>query len=372
MNRWREWYFRLSPVVVSLLAIVLAVLVGSVVILFLGKNPLTTYWALLRGMFGSGDRVAASIGRSTPYVGGALALAVAFRAGLFNIGAQGQLLIGALFATVVGTASWMADVPGPIAVTLVILAGAVGGALYGGLPGLLKATTGAHEVITTIMLNSIAALTVGWLVSSLDPVVLRDTSVTATQSKPLAAGARLPTIVDSEPPLHWGVFVAILMCVLTWFVLERTTLGFEITTLGASASAARYSGIKVGSTVVIAMAMSGAFAGVAGAAEVSGRDGFFSPGVFNNVGFDAIAIALLARANPFAILPASLLWGSMLAGSGLMQQEADVGIDVVRIVLALVLLFVAADAIVRWVFRLPDAGDDTTTARLSSGWGSAA
>ena len=362
----------LQSVLVPVYAILLALVVAGVVIVLVGSNPFEAYWALLRGMFGSADRINASLGRSTPFIGAALAVAFAFRAGLFNIGAEGQLLVGATTAAWVGTFSFLADVPGPIAIPLVIAAGAVGGGLYGGIPGFLKAKTGAHEVIVTIMLNNIAILIVRWLVNSQDPVILRDTTSSVPRTAPLPESARLPEIVSTSPPLHLGFFIAIALCALVWFILRRTTFGFVVRTVGTNANAAKYAGMGVNRTLIAVMALSGAFAGVAGAGEITGTSGFLSPGTFAGIGFDAIAIALLARANPYGIILTALLWGSMLSGAGLMQQESGLSIDAVRIVQALVLLFVAADVIVRTIFRVRrESATALETTQITSGWGSA-
>jgi simple sugar transport system permease protein len=365
---------RLQPVYVPLLAVLVAAALAALLILAVGTNPLTADWALLRGMYGNGDRVAASLARSTPFIGGALAVAFAFRAGLFNIGVEGQILVGATVAAWVGTFSWLAGVPGPLLVPIVVLAGAVGGGLWSGIAGVLKARTGAHEVITTIMLNSVAVLGVRWLVSSSDPVVLRDTAASAPQTVPIAHGARLPALVHSVPTLHLGILVMVACCVGVWFLLAKTTFGFQVKTVGTNPNAARYAGMDVNRTIIFVMLLSGALAGLAGAGDIAGTSGFLSPGVFVSIGFDSIAIALLARANPFVIILTATLWGSMLSGGGLMQQETGLSIDAVRIFQALVLLLVAADAIVRWVFRIRRAGPvsalDTTS--LSTGWGEAA
>ena len=345
-------YFELQPILVPICAILLAFAVGSVVILLVGENPLTAYWALLRGMAGSWDRVAASLGRSTPFIGAALAVAFAFRAGLFNIGVEGQLLVGATFAAWLGTWGIVDDMPGPVAVAFVLAAGTLGGALYGLIPGVLKVRTGAHEVITTIMLNNIAVLVIRWMVNSQDPLILRDVTASVPRTASLPKVARLPEFVASSPPLHFSLIIMLGLCVFVWFVLQRTARGFEIRMVGANPHAAQYAGVGVSVVIVLVMTMSGAFAGLAGAGEIAGTSGFLSPGVFVAVGFDSIAIALLARANPFAIIPAAILWGSMLAGAPLMQQETGLSIDIVRIVQALVLLFVAADVIVRTAFRI--------------------
>jgi len=366
-------YFSLQPILVPICAILLAVLVGGVIILLVGENPFTAYWALLRGMFGSGDRVAASLGRSTPFIGAALAVAFAFRAGLFNIGVEGQLLVGATVAAWVGTWDTVHDLPGLVAILAVLVAGAVGGGLYGLIPGLLKVRTGAHEVITTIMLNNIALLLIRWIVNSTDPVILRDEGASVARSATIAEGARLPRLVDSQPPLHVGFLIMLGLCVFVWFVLQRTTNGFEIRMVGANPHAAHYAGVGVSLVIVSVMATAGGFAGLAGAGEISGTSHFLSPGVFLAIGFDSIAIALLARANPFAVVPAAVLWGSMLAGAPLMQQETGLSIDIVRIVQALVLLFVAADVIVRTVFRIRskvEGGFEEPT--LGTQWGGVA
>jgi ABC-type uncharacterized transport system permease subunit len=363
--------FHAQSVLVPLYSIFLALLVAAGVILLVGGNPLEAYWALLRGMFGSADRISASLGRSTPFIGAALAVAFAFRAGLFNIGAEGQLLVGATTAAWVGTWSFLADVPGPVAIPLIILAGALGGALYGFIPGFLKARTGAHEVIVTIMLNNIALLIVRWLVTSQDPVILRDMSASVPHTAPLPDAARLPEVISTDPPLHLGFFIAVGLCVAVWFILRRTNFGFVVKTVGANSHAAKYAGMSVNGTIIAVMALSGSFAGMAGAGEITGTSGFLSPGVFLGIGFDAIAIALLARANPFGIILTSVLWGSMLSGASLMQQESGLSIDAVRIVQALLLLFVAAEVIVRTIFRVHRAGGTTLeTTQLTSGWGS--
>jgi simple sugar transport system permease protein len=368
-HRFLSAYFAAAPVLVPVYAIVLAVVVGGLVIVAIGDNPFAAYWALLRGMFGTFDRTAASLGRSTPFIGAALAVAFAFRAGLFNIGAEGQLLVGATVAAWIGTWSLVADLPGVLAIAVVLVAGAVGGGVFGSVPGWLKARTGAHEVITTIMLNNIAIIGVRWMVASQDPIVMRDMTASVPRTRTLPNGARLPVFVDSEPPLHLSFAIMAALAAFVWFVLQRTTTGFEIRAVGQNPSAAQYAGMRVGATIVLVMTLAGAFAGVAGAGEVSGTSGFLSPGVFAAVGFDSIAIALLARANPFAVIPAALLWGSMLSGAALMQQETGISIDIVRIVQALVLLFVAADVIVRWLFGLRRAATANAQPEIASGWG---
>ena len=226
MSETRRWFSdvgSLQPVLVPLYAILLSFVVGGILIALIGVNPFQAYWALIRGMFGDGDRVAASIARSVPFIGSALALAFAFRAGLFNIGVEGQLLIAGVVAAWVGTWAFMSDTSGIIAIPIILLAGAVGGFVWGGIPGVLRARTGAHEVITTIMLNSIALFFVRWIVNSRDPVILRDLDASVPRTKPISDTAILPEIVDSQPTLHLGLFVMIAVCIGVAVVLNRTT-----------------------------------------------------------------------------------------------------------------------------------------------------
>lgn len=366
-----EAYFRLAPLTVPVYAILLASLVGSLFILGAGGNPLVAYTALLEGALGSPDRIAATVARATPFMICALAVALGFKAGLFNIGAEGQLLLGALTAAWVGTWSWLAATPALVAAPLVLVSGVVGGLVWGGIAGVLKARTGAHEVITTIMLNAIAAGLVSFLITSRDPALLIDANASTPHTQKVADSVRLPILVGGSS-LHLGIVLALTLCLAVWFVLQRTTPGFEIRTVGVNPNAARYAGMRVNRTIVLVMMASGALAGVAGAAEViGGSSGYLTPGAFTNIGFDSIAIALLARGNPLAVVPAALLWGALLSGAPLMQVQADLSVNLVRIVQALIILFIAADAIVRLLFRIRaprEAGIDEP-ARFARGWG---
>jgi simple sugar transport system permease protein len=368
-----ETYFRLAPVTVPIYAVLTAVVVGSLVMLAAGFNPVRAYVALFDGALGSPRAVAVTLGRSTPYIIASLAVALGFKAGLFNIGAEGQLLLGALAAGWIGTLSWAAGVPPVLMVPVMLVAGVAGGLLWGGIPGFLKARTGAHEVIVTIMLNAVARRLAEWLITSRNPVLLLDTGASVPHSLPIAESARLPRLV-SGTSLHLGFLFALLLCVGVWFLLQRTTRGFEIRTVGANPNAAHYAGMSVGRTIILVMAAAGALAGVAGAGEVMGGTSapyYLTPGILVGIGFDSIAIALLARANPFAIIPASVLWAALIVGAGPMQVQAGVSSDVIRIVQALIILFIAADAIVRFLFRIRKprehvAGESETFAK---GWG---
>ena len=295
-------------------------------IALIGVNPFEAYWALLRGMFGTPERIAGSIARSVPFIGSALPLAFAFRAGLFNIGAEGQLLIGGLTAAWVGTWAFMADLPGILAIPIIILAGFVGGAFWGDP----RRPAGTHRRPRGDQHDHAQQhrpVRTRWLINSTDPLILRDTDASVPRTKPISETARLPELFDSEPALHIGLLIMVALCVVIWYVLRRTTFGLETITVGTNPHAARYAGINVNRIIVLAMVLSGGFAGLAAASEVAGTNGFFQPGTFAFIGFDGIAIALLARTNPLAIIPrapvgcAPLRCPADAAGSGRVDRR---------------------------------------------------
>lgn len=344
---------------VPLAAVVLAMLIGAVILWISGANPLEAYAALIKGSFGSMTAFGRTLEKATPLVFSGLAVAFAFKAGLFNIGAQGQLLLGALTAAVVGFA--VTGLPPILHVLLALVAGAVAGALYGAIPGVLKVYTGAHEVITTIMLNYIAINITDYLADG----PLKDTS-------PGNVVARTPLIADSAKipfigEIPMGFFIALLAAVFCWWFLTKTTIGFEIRTVGLNPNAARYAGIRVAFTVVLAMVISGALAGMGGAIETQGVVYRYQPGFNIGLGFDGITVALLGRTSPFGVIPAAILVGAMKAGASQMQFTAGVAKEITDVIQALILFFVAADMIVRWIFRIREAEGEKVS--LSTGWG---
>lgn len=344
---------------VPLVAVLLALLIGAIILLVSGANPIEAYSALWTGAFGSPQAIQRTLEKSTPLIFSGLAVAFAFKAGLFNIGAQGQLLLGAITAAWVGFS--IEGLPAIIHVPLALLAGGVAGALYGAIPGALKAYTGAHEVITTIMLNYVAINLTDFLADG--PWKDPSPSNIVARTARILPSAEIPTI--SYVPL--GFVMAVIVAVIVWWVLYRTTLGYEIRTVGLSSSAARYAGINASRIIVLAMAISGLLAGLGGAVETQGIVGRFQPGFNVGLGFDGITVALLGRTSPFGVIPAAIILGAMRAGSSQMQFSAGVANEITDVITALILFFVAADAIVKFLLRQKGTADDQV--QLSTGWG---
>lgn len=354
--------------VVTAIAVLLGLLVGAILILISGlirpdgtldlALPVNAYKALLDGALlcekgfqensfacepggildlrGIGNVLNAA----TPLILTGLAVAFGFRAGLFNIGANGQFLLGAFTAAAAGAA--LAGVPFPLAPVLALLAGAIGGAFWAFIPGVLKATRGAHEVVTTIMLNSVAYLFLNWLASDW----FKDPNATFPRTRDIAAEAQLPVILEGTR-LHGGFIIAVLVALGVWFLLFKTTLGLDIRTVGVNPSAARYAGIRPAVITVLTMSLAGAFAGIGGAIEILGITKNYPAEYITTLGFDGIAVALLGRAHPIGVVGAALLFGVLRAGAGSMQRQTEIPVDIISIVQGVILLFVAADVVIR-------------------------
>lgn len=351
---------------VPLLAVFTALIIGALIILWVGGDPILAYKGLFQGAFGNLRALSETTVWASPYIFAGLAVAIGFKGGLFNIGGEGQLAFGAVAAAWAGYALpgiFNTDIPAPLHLTLTIGLGVMAGAIWGAIPGLLKAKTGAHEVINTIMMNYIALNLTSFLLNG----PMKDTS-------PLNVVARTPKIAESAQIMpifegfrfHWGFILALAMAFFIWWLLWKTKLGFEIRTTGLNPDAAKYAGIDVAKTIVITMGLSGALAGLAGVIEVTALNHRHELGFSSGYGFDAIAIALLGKNHPVGVVLAALLFGAMRNGATRMQFLTQIPVDIISIIQSLILLFVSADAIVRFIYRIRTPQDRVVYTR---GWG---
>jgi simple sugar transport system permease protein len=379
-NKVGERLNRVSSIKLTLLAVLSALIVGAFIIIVSDVDNLkngdilgaistvgSAYWALVVGSFGSLRAISNTINSSTPLILCGVSVAIAFKAGLFNIGATGQMLAGGMTALWVGFAM---DGPGIVQVPLAIIAGALGGAIFGSIPGVLKARTGAHEVITTIMLNNMAAFFILWLLKT---NLFQREDRTDPISKLVSTEGRLPRLfgfMDGRSDLvaHIGFIVAIAAVVVYWWFLKKTTTGFEFRAYGLNADAATYAGMHVKRLTVLSMMFAGGFAGLAGAAEVLGTYGYASANFAGNIGFDAIAIALLGQSSPMGTLFAAILFGALQAGGRQMQTNSDVPIDLIVVLRALIVMFIAAPLLIKSIWRIKSA--QISTGQTFRGWGS--
>lgn len=343
------------------------------------------YLALFQGAFGSPKEIVAGfrtwnstgdpnplyaslrpLGESlvitTPYIFAGLAVALGFRGGLFNIGAEGQLFVGGLASAFVGYS--ISGLPWIIHLPLALLAGLVAGGIWGAIPGYLKARTGAHEVINTIMMNYIAFRLTDYLLTG--PMARPDGLPITPQIKP---SAYLPTLLPPPVRFHWGFFIALGAAVLVYWFLWKTPRGMEIRMTGANPNAARYAGIRIALIIVLTMTLSGALAGMAGSVQILAVDHQLVRAFSSGYGFDSIALALLGNSHPLGVVLASLLFGFMRGGAARMQSVASIPVELIRIMQALVIIFVAAPEIIRSLYRLKAPKEEEETV-LTRGWGS--
>ncbi|WP_245861179.1 ABC transporter permease [Microbacterium aurantiacum] len=296
---------------------------------------------------------------ATPLIAAGLGVALAFRVGLFNIGGRGQMLMGVAAASVV---AFTVQAPIFIHLPLTIIAGLLGGMIWGGLVGFLKAKTGAHEVILTIMLNFIAYYFISWLLAT--PGLLQRPGGSQPISPPTPESARFPLLFSAPLTVNAGFLVSVLAVVFVWWLIERSSLGFRMRAVGENPNAARASGVNVGRTMVYAMGIAGALAGLAGVNQMSGTiTSGFEAGIDAGIGFDAITVALLGRSRAWGVLWAGILFGALKAGSFTMQTSQDIPIDIVLVVQALIVLFIAAPPLIRAIFFLPKEGAAPRPAR---------
>lgn len=373
-ERWR------SSLLVPALAVFTALLIGGFIIAITdvdtlrlwGTDPgqalsdtISTVWgsykALFEGSFGSINAISETLFAATPLIFAGLAVAVGFQAGLFNIGAEGQIVIGGMSALYVG---FTFDLPGIVLIPMCLLGAMLGGGAWAGIAGLLKAKTGAHEVITTIMLNFIALFLAQWLLKT---TLFQQPGRQDPISKPINEGAQLPFLFGSDYRVTIGFLIAILAAVVVQALMYRSTIGFEYRTVGANPNAAKYAGMNVVWLTVAVMATSGALAGLAGANQIMGLPPYEGTTAFSGgIGFDAIALALLGRSKPYGVVWAGILFGALTAGGRQMQGVERIPIDLVEVIQALIIVFIAAPALVRAIYRIKT--DDTGMGQISTGW----
>lgn len=346
-------------VVVPVFAFVMALILGALTMLATNVDPATigrSYVALLQGSVGSVNAISETLTAAAPLVLAGLGLALGFRAGLFNIGAEGQILMGGMAAVIFGFT--FPNIPFALLMPLCLISGALAGALYASIAGYLRAATGAHEVISTIMLNLISFRLIDYLLRR--PWIQKEGRADPI-SKSVPDNAELPRLLDWLDPnlrVHAGIFVVLIAVFVVYWILFRSKIGFEFRASGESPDAARYAGMRSSLIIVAAMASAGALAGLAGANQVLGVLDRATPGFSAGIGFDAIAVALLGRSHPFGVLLAGLLFGALEAGGRQMQVYAGVSIDLIGIIQALIIVFIAAPLLVRaifpWGFRKSD------------------
>jgi simple sugar transport system permease protein len=335
---WRRITGALPTVLSSLLAVAIALFAGGIVLALSGANPIPAFQALFSGAFGGRRELAETLVAATPLILGGLAFAVAARAGLFNIGIEGQMVVGGLCAGL--AAAWDPDLPIFVHLPLAVLAGMIAGGIWGFIPGFLKAQTGAHEVITTRMLTYLA-YRIGTVVIGEEDLPLLTPALQATQ--PAVDNATLPRLVESTR-LHAGSLIALAAAVVVWFLLYRTVFGYKIRTVGLSPGAAAFAGISWGRTIALAMLLSGLLAGLGGTVDALGLQGRYY-NISLGIGFTSIAVGLVGRNTPFGVVLAGLLFGALAAGATKMQNTADISRDIVYVLLAFVILSVSAIAV---------------------------
>ncbi|MRX70656.1 ABC transporter permease [Bacillus lacus] len=335
---------RYLHLLIPIVSVLLGLLCGAVIMLVSGYDPVAGYSALWYGIFGESYYIGETIRQFTPYILTGLAVAFAFRTGLFNIGVEGQVLVGWFAAVWVGVAF---ELPKLIHLPLAILAAAIAGALWGFIPGFLKARFKVHEVIVTIMMNYIALHVTNYMIRT----VLSDNG---DRSDKIFSSASLRSetfeSMTDYSRMHYGIFIALAAVFIMWFLLEKTTKGYELRSVGFNQEAAHYAGMNVNRNIVLSMVISGAFAGVAGAMEGLGTFEYASiKGGFTGIGFDGIAVALLGANSAIGIIFAAFLFGGLKVGALNMPSEAGVPNELVEIVIALIIFFVASSYFIRWL-----------------------
>ncbi|MDN5343909.1 MAG: ral nucleoside transport system permease protein [Clostridia bacterium] len=327
--------YRLYGVFTSILAILGALLIGVFIILANGDSPLVAYLAMYTGSFGDLYHLASTLANATPLIFTGLSVAVAFKAGVFNIGSEGQLYMGGIAAAVLGI--YITGLPSAVHIPLALLGGFLLGGLFGVFPAILKVKTGADEVVTTIMANYVAILFTSYLVN----YPLKPASAPMGMTRDIMASAKLP-LLYSLSRLNLGFVLALITIVLIWVFFKYSVRGYECRMMGQNINFARYAGLRVNNNIILAMLISGGLAGLAGAVQVLGVQYRFVQDFSPGYGFDGITVSLMAGNNPFGILPAAILFGAMRAGGLAMELATKIPSELSSVLQALIILFVTA------------------------------
>ncbi len=334
---------RTIEALLPLLAVPVAFVIGAIMLIALRANPLDAYGALISGAFGDLSGITQTLAKATPLLLVGLGICIAFRGGVINIGGEGQILVGALATTAV--AIGLQDWPGWILLPLCLLAGALSGAIWGGIPGILKARLGVNEILSTVMMNAIALQLSNYLLRGpmIDPEeIARGTRI--AQSALLPRSVWLPKLVPSTL-LHAGAIIGLVLAVVVYIFLWRTTIGYRIRAVGLNAAAARYAGIRVQFYQALSLMLGGLFAGLAGSIEVMGIQHRMLEGLSGGYGFSGIVAALFGNLHPLGLIPASILFGGLLVGADEMQRSVQVPSALINTLLGLVVLLVVGSRI---------------------------
>lgn len=335
---------RAFNILVPLISVLIGLIAGAIIMLIYGYNPFQGYIALWKGAFGDLYFLGETIRQVTPYILTGLAVAFAFRAGLFNIGAEGQVIAGWLAAVWVGTSI---EAPMFLHLPLALIVSALAGAAIAFLPGLLKAKLGVHEVIVTIMLNYIALYSANSIIRN---VLTEQADKTEKVAATASLSSELLAALTSFSRVHYGILIALFAALFMWFIIDKTTIGYEIRSVGFNNDASNYAGMNVSKNIILAMVISGAFAGLAGSMEGLGTFGNMSiQSGFTNLGFDGIAVALLGANTAIGVILAAILFGVLKVGALNMPTEAGVPSELVDVIIALIIFFVASSYMIRWI-----------------------
>ncbi|MFO8037803.1 MAG: ABC transporter permease [Anaerolineales bacterium] len=351
MKKWLkdEWVSQFVDTSLPIVAALGAFALGAVMLLFFNVNPFEAYGALIRGAFGSWNSVAETLVKATPLLLVGIGICISFRGDVINIGGEGQMIVGAILGTFVGLN--LTQLPGWLGIVLAFLGGFVGGAIWGGIPGALKAYFNVNEILSTVMMNAIAVQLMNFLLRGpmIDPAQAELASK-IPQTARLQDAFHLPRWVPTR--LHLGSLIAVVLAILVYILLWRTVLGYRIRAVGQSPHAARYAGIKVKQSVVLALLLSGAFAGLAGVTKVYGvnyrmiTDGSAS-GFTGSAGFNGIVAALFGQLHPIGTIPASILFGGLLVGANKMQRVMQIPSALITALNGLVVVFVVSSEVLR-------------------------